>query len=120
MLRNALIRLFINATALVTVDFLFSGIQFRDNGSLILAAIVFGLLNTFIKPILLIFTLPINILTLGLFTIIINGIILQLTDFLLDSFYISSFGLSILAAILISLVSIIMQGILQDKKIERY
>lgn len=120
MLRNALIRLFINATALVIVDYLFTGIDFRDSGSLIIAAIVFGILNTFIKPILLIFTLPINILTLGLFTVVINGIILELTDFLLDSFYVSSFGVAILAAILISLVSIIMQGILQDKKIERY
>jgi len=109
------LRIFINAAALWFTDILFSGIWFESTGSLVGAAIVFGLLNTFLKPVLLIFTLPINLLTLGLFTVVINGIILELTDFFVDSFHISSFGVAILAAIIISLVSVVLQSILNDE-----
>ncbi|APF16899.1 membrane protein of unknown function [Caldithrix abyssi DSM 13497] len=114
MLRNMLIRLFINAAALWFTDVLFSGIHFESTGALVGAAIVFGILNTFIKPILLIFTLPLNLLTLGLFTLIINAIILELTDFFVDSFYVSGFGVAILAALVISIVSVILQSILGE------
>ncbi len=114
MLRNMLIRLFINAAALWFTDLLFNGIYFESTGALVGAAIVFGLLNTFIKPILIIFTLPINLLTLGLFTLIINAIILELTDFFVDSFHLSGFGIAILAALVISIVSVILQSILED------
>ncbi|NOX89341.1 MAG: phage holin family protein [Calditrichaeota bacterium] len=115
MLRRMVLRIFINAAALWFTDILFSGIWFESTGSLVGAAIVFGLLNTFLKPVLLIFTLPINLLTLGLFTVVINGIILELTDFFVDSFHISSFGVAILAAIIISLVSVVLQSILNDE-----
>ncbi len=115
MLRNMLIRLFINATALWFTDVLFSGIYFESTSALIVAAIIFGILNTFIKPILIIFTLPINLLTLGLFTLIINGIILELTDFFVDSFSISSFGVAVLAALVMSIISVILQSILKEE-----
>lgn len=114
MMRNMLIRLFINAAALWFTDVLFDGIYFESTGALVGAAIIFGILNTFIKPVLIIFTLPINLLTLGLFTLIINGIILELTNFFVDSFYISGFGVAILAAIVISIVSVILQSILHE------
>lgn len=81
MLRNWIIRIIINAAALWLVDLIFDDVWIRDSSSLILAAILFGVLNTFIKPILVIFTLPLNILTLGLFTLVINAIILKLTDY---------------------------------------
>ncbi len=116
MLRNMLIRLFINASALWFADVFFSGIHFASTGALVGAAIIFGLLNTFLKPVLLFFTLPINLLTLGLFTIVINAIILELTDFFIDSFTISSFGIAMLAAIMISFVSIVLQWILHDEE----
>ncbi len=114
MMRNMLIRLFINASALWFTDVLFDGIFFESTGALVGAAIVFGILNTFIKPVLIVFTLPINLLTLGLFTLIINGIILELTNFFVDSFHISGFGVAILAAVVISIVSVILQSILQE------
>ena len=115
MLRNILIRLFINTAALWIVDVLFDGIWFDSTSSLLTAAIVFGLLNTFIKPFLVILTLPINILTLGLFTIVINAFILRLTDYWMDSFHTSGFGVALIAAVFISLVSVILQSILRDK-----
>lgn len=113
-MRNILLRFFINATALWFVDKLFSGIQVKGSSALILTAIVFGILNTIIKPILILLTLPINILTLGLFTIFINALILNLTDFFVDSFYIHDFSTSLLASIVISVISIILNKILKE------
>lgn len=111
-MRNILIRLFINTAAIWLIDKLFDDIWIHNSTALIITALVFGLLNTFIKPILIIFTLPINILTLGLFTIIINALILLLTDFFVDSFYVATFSSAILASIFISLISIILNKIL--------
>ncbi len=114
MLRHIILKIFINSAALWFADILFSGIRFESTGALVLAAIVFGLLNTFIKPFLLLFTLPINILTLGLFTFIINAIILEMTDAFVGSFHLAGFGTALLASVIISLVSVFLQWILED------
>ena len=114
-MRNLLIRFFINASALWLADFLFSGIYFQNDQALLIAAIVFGLLNAIIKPVLIILTLPVNILTLGLFTIVINAIILELTDYFIDRFMIDTFGTAILASLFISVISIILNKIFKEK-----
>lgn len=115
-MRNILIRFLINASALWVVDKLFTGIHFIDNNSLLIAAVVFGILNVIIKPVLIILTLPVTIFTLGLFTIIINAIILELTDYFIDGFVVDSFGTSILASVFISIISIILNHILKENK----
>ncbi|KAA3609809.1 MAG: phage holin family protein [Calditrichaeota bacterium] len=114
-MRNIILRIFINTAALWVVDKLFQDIWFQDTGALILTAIVFGLLNTFIKPILVIFTLPINLLSLGLFTIVINALILKLADYWIDDFVVDGFGTAIFASLFISIISIILNSILKDK-----
>lgn len=114
-MRNLLIRLFINAASLWVVDRLFQDVWFADTESLILTALVIGLLNTFIKPVLVILTLPINLLSLGLFTIVINALILKLADYLVDDFTVLGFGTALLAALLISIVSIFLNMLLKDK-----
>lgn len=116
MLRNWIIRIIINATALWLVDLIFDDVWIDDSGSLILAAILFGILNTIIKPILVFFTLPLNILTLGLFTLVINAIILELTDYWMDSVTVDGFGIAILAALVISIISVFLQQILKEEK----
>ncbi|MBN1407331.1 MAG: phage holin family protein [Calditrichaceae bacterium] len=116
MLRNWIIRILINAAALWVVDLIFDDVWINDSGSLILAAILFGILNTIIKPVLVVFTLPLNILTLGLFTLVINAIILELTDYWMDSITVDGFGVAILAALLISIVSVLLQSALKENK----
>jgi len=113
-MRNIILRIFINTAALWVVDNLFEDIWFQDTGALVITAIVFGLLNTFIKPILVIFTLPINLLSLGLFTIVINALILKLADYWVDDFIVDGFGTAILASLFISVISIILNSILKD------
>lgn len=116
MLRNWIIRIIINATALWFVDLIFNDVWIEDSGSLVLAAVLFGILNTIIKPVLVFFTLPLNILTLGLFTLIINAIILELTDYWMDNITVDGFGVAILAALIISIVSVLLQQVLKEKK----
>jgi len=82
--------------------------------SLLVSAIVFGILNAIIKPILIIFTLPINALTLGLFTVIINAIILELASYWVNGFHLDSFLTAVLSALVISFVSILLSAILGD------
>lgn len=71
----------------------------------LVAAIILGILNTLVKPILTLLTLPINILSLGLFTLVINGIILALAAAFVEGIHIANFGWAILAALVISIVN---------------
>jgi len=113
MLRNAAIRWFINAVALGFASLLFDGIFFNRFSDLLIASALFGLLNTFIKPILIVFTLPINLLTLGLFTLVINAFMLGLTSALLSGFIVSGFWSALGGAIVVSLVSLFLNTMLK-------
>ncbi len=73
---------------------------------MLLAAAVLGLANAIVRPLLLVITLPINFLTLGLFTVVINALMLQLTAAIVPSFFIDGFGWALLTAILFSIVSV--------------
>lgn len=73
----------------------------------LIAAIILAVLNTFIKPVLLVLTLPINILTLGLFTFIINGLILLLASKLVPGFYIGGLWSAVLFAIVLAVINMV-------------
>lgn len=114
MLRNLVIRWFINSAALGVASIIFSGIRFISLSDLLIAAALFGVLNTFIKPLLIIFTLPINILSLGLFTFIINAFMLGLTAVLMQGFIIAGFWSALGGAIVVSIVSIALNHFLAE------
>lgn len=108
--------MFVNAVALGLADHFFKGLAFIGGfKTLVLAALIFGLLNTFIKPLLIFLTLPINLLTLGLFTLVINAAILRITASMLNAFYIRDFGIAFLAALFISIVSIPLNLLIRDR-----
>ncbi len=86
--------------------------------SALVAAIVLGIINTFIKPILMFLTAPINLLTLGLFTFIVNAIVLALTASLVPGFHIMNFWpTAVLAAIVLSVVSTVLSTLVKDLKL---
>lgn len=95
----------INALSLLALTWLMPAVQVRSFGAALVAALVLSLLNALIRPVLLILTLPVNLLTLGLFTFVINGFLFWLAARFLEGFSVSSFGWAILAAILYSLIS---------------
>ena len=78
----------------------------------VVAALVLSLVNLTFKPVLLLLTLPVNLLSLGLFTIVINGFCLGLTAWLVDGFRLTSVGSALLGALLLSLVTLIVNALL--------
>jgi putative membrane protein len=114
-MRNILIRLFVNAVALWVAARLVSGIQLtEDLWSIVLVAAVFGIVNALIKPIALFFSLPFLLLTLGLFTLVINALMLLMTDALLSSLEVEGFWAAFLGSLVISVVSILFSALLPD------
>ncbi len=97
--------LLMGAGVIMLMSYLFEGFYVKDFSVAFLVAIVLAILNKFIKPILSILTLPLTLMTFGIFQLIINGIILQLAASVLKpDFQIATFGLSVLAAICISVL----------------
>jgi putative membrane protein len=80
----------------------------------ILVAVVLSILNFLVKPILVIFTLPITILTLGLFLLVINAIIILLAAKLIDGFYVSGFWWAVIFSLLLAILQAILHSILKE------
>ena len=110
------IRIVINAVALWVADAIVPGLTLSDSvGELVLVAIVFGLVNAFIKPIVQILSCPLTIITLGLFTFVINALMLMLTGWLTGgAVSTDSFWSALLGAIIVSIVSTVMSWGLVD------
>jgi putative membrane protein len=100
-----LLRWSMNLLALVLAARLIDGIRIQSLGMGILAAGILGVVNAVIRPVVLILTLPINLLTLGLFTLVINALMLQFVSYLVPGFTIETFRAAFWGALIISLVS---------------
>lgn len=84
---------------------LVSGLTFDSGATLIFAAILLGIVNGFVRPLVIVLTLPLTILTLGFFLLVVNGIMLALVAGLLPGFHIAGFWDAVLGALIVSLVS---------------
>jgi len=98
----------INTLAVALAVLILRGhVHCESNGVLVLAALLLGILNAFVRPILMLIALPLLVFTLGLFTLVINALLLYFVGFLLKpNFYVDSFGYAFLGALIISIVSI--------------
>jgi putative membrane protein len=100
-----LIRWVVSALALWVAQALLPGIRIEGAGTLFIAALLLGFVNAIVRPLLILLTLPITILTLGLFLLVINAAMLGLVAALLENFTISGFWSALAGAIVVSLVS---------------
>lgn len=100
-----IINLLITAVSAFLLSKILSGVHFEDFGSTIIFAIVLGILNLLVRPILAILSLPITILTLGLFSLVINAAIILLCDNFMDSMTVDGFWWAFLFSILLSIVT---------------
>ncbi len=112
-----LIALILNILALVATTYLVPGFSFANFSTLILAAIIIGVLNTFIRPFLLFLTAPINFLTLGLFTFVVNALILRLAALIVPGFSVDGWGSALLAAVVLAVISIVLSLLVKDLKL---
>jgi len=100
------LRATIAALGLWLASVLVGGLVIADPLTLVLAAVLLGLCNAVVKPVLVILTLPATVLSLGLFLLVINGIVLALVAWLLPGFTIAGFGAAVLGAMIVSITSI--------------
>ena len=108
---------FLNSIALLLVGQLFSGFHIADFKTALIAAIVLSILNMIVRPLLIILTIPITILSFGLFLLVINGITLMAAQSIMGSgFVIDSFGTAFFASIIISLISIVLHNIIGEPR----
>jgi len=106
-----LLRWLFNAVAIYLATLIIRGIQVPDFTTALIAALVLGIVNAFIRPIVLLLTLPINILTLGLFTLIVNTLMLYIVAAVVRSFVITSFWSALIGALLIALISTVLSHV---------
>ncbi|NJK63133.1 MAG: phage holin family protein [Synechococcaceae cyanobacterium SM2_3_1] len=109
---NLLAQWLLVAFSVIVTDWVLPGITLSGFGGALIAAITIGLVNTLVKPFLQLITLPISFLTLGLFLLVVNAICLSLAAFLAgDAITIDGFGWAFLGAIVLSLVSALIQSV---------
>lgn len=114
---NLLVAWVINAATLIAATYIVPGFHVASFTTALLAAVVIGLINTLIRPLLLFITLPINMLTLGLFTFLVNALILWLAAQVVLGMSIDSPLAAILAAVVVSVVSTILANLAKTLKI---
>jgi len=110
-----LIRWFVLTLAIFIVANLFHLIYIENFTALVLASLILGILNAIVRPILIFLTLPINILSLGFFILVINGFLLFIVSKMVGGFEIASFWKAFLSALLISIISAILNHLVREK-----
>ena len=103
---------FINALALIFVSYLLPGVYVAGFGSALIAALVLGLVNTIVRPVLVLLTIPVTILTLGLFLLVINALLFWFVGSILRDFQVDGFGWALLGAVIYSVITYVMTSIL--------
>jgi putative membrane protein len=110
-----LVRWLVLTAAIVVASYLIQGIEVNGFFSAFFAAAILGVLNVFFRPILLILTLPINILTLGFFTFIINAVLLKMASGVISGFVVHGFWSAVFGGLIISVVSWLLNSFINDQ-----
>jgi putative membrane protein len=108
-----LVKWLLSATALLAVAHLYSGVTLHSFAAALLAAFVIGLFNIFLRPLLIILTLPVTVLTLGLFLFVINALLFWAAASVLDGFQVRDFTAALLGSLLYSLFGLIIDSALE-------
>jgi putative membrane protein len=103
---------FVSAAALLLVAYLYSGVQVDSFGSALIAAFVIGLFNAVLRPVLVLLTLPVTIVTIGLFLFVINALMFWSAAGVLGGFHVSGFGAALLGSLLYSVIGLVIDSAL--------
>ncbi|HWU84455.1 MAG TPA: phage holin family protein [Rhodocyclaceae bacterium] len=113
---NLLLVWLINAVALLGVAFLIPSIHVSSFGAALIAALLLGLVNALVRPVLIVLTLPVTVLTLGVFILVINGLLFWFVGSILRGFVVQDFGTAFFGALCYSLISWALSWLLLAKK----
>jgi putative membrane protein len=108
-----IVKWLLSAVALLAVAHLYSGVQVQSFTSALIAALVIGLLNTIVRPILVVLTLPVTIVTVGLFLFVINALMFWAAASLLEGFGVRGFGAALLGSLIYSALGIVIESALE-------
>lgn len=110
-----ILKLLLTSVAVLLIAHVLPGVTVVDFGAALLVALVLGILRIFVKPIMVLLTLPITILTFGLFLFIIDALIVYLIPHIVDKFIINSFWTALLFSLILSVLQSILYGFLEEK-----
>ena len=113
-MRGLVIRWVTTAVALWITSLLVKGIEVSGVAPLFVAAVVLGIFNAILRPLMIIITFPINLLTLGVFTLVINGLMLKLTSDVVRGFTVTGFWSAVIGAVLLSAISFVLNLFVSD------
>jgi len=108
-----LVKWLLSATALLAVTHLYGGVEVQGFVAALVAALVIGLFNIFLRPILIVLTLPVTLLTLGLFLFVINALLFWAAANLLEGFQVQGFAAALLGSLLYSLFGLVIDSALE-------
>jgi len=110
---KTLVRWLLLAAALLLVAHLYPGVTVKSFGSAMIAALVLGLLNALLRPLLVLLTLPVTVLTLGLFLFVINALMFYFAASMLDGLSVASFGAALIGSLIYSLCGMVIDAALE-------
>lgn len=113
---NLIIKLCISTVVVFVLSYFLPGVHVTSLTGALMVAVVLGLLNTFLKPILVLFTIPVTLLTLGLFLLVINAIIILICDYFIAEFRVDGFLTALIFSVLLSIIQSILNKIFIDEK----
>ena len=111
-----LLKIVLTALAVVVLAHVLTGVEVANFTSAVIVAVVLGLLRVTVKPLLILFTLPATIVTLGLFLLVINAVIILLADYFVSGFAVSGFWVALLFSLLLSFLQTFFFSFLKEKK----
>lgn len=109
-------KIVLTALAVIVIANLLPGVFVANFTDALIVAVVLGILRVTVKPLLIFFTLPATIVTLGLFLLVINAVIILLADYFVDGFEVSGFWVALVFSLLLSFFQSLMNPLLKDKK----
>lgn len=109
---DIIIKILISAVAVFTTAYILKGVTVKNFGSALLVAIVLGIVNAIIRPVFVVLTIPVTVLTLGLFLLVINALMIMLVDAIIDGFKVRNFWWALLFSIILSFITSILNWIL--------
>ena len=109
-----IVKWLLSAAALLAVAYLYGGVQIQSYSAALIAALVIGLFNRILRPVLVVLTLPVTIISLGLFLFVINALMFWAAAGMLDGFHVNGFGAALLGSLIYSAF-----GVLIDSAVER-
>jgi putative membrane protein len=113
---NMIVRFLLNGLAVFLTAYLLPGVDVDGYGTALLVALILSIANVVVKPILIVLTIPITVLTLGLFLLVINALIILMVDYLVTDFTVNGFWWALLFSLIMSIFNSFFDDLTKDKK----